>query len=168
MFNLWKKKMDSGAERHPLNLPEIPEEKMNSADIVKMLSAGIPIWTWCSLMDKYNVSALTNIRGNCEDGFAMFRKEEDLLVKYVGNISSDQKMVMEIAEVSLFKASNVLELFETELKDAYKVYYDEDHLTEDLLYYCYDVTYEDMKEFLKTHRVMSISKDHFIRKDSAS
>lgn len=168
MFNLVKKKKPSGEERHPLNMPEIPKEKMNPADIVKMLSSGIPIWTWCSILDKYNDTALTNIRGKCLDGFAMFRKEEDLLVKYIGNINSNQEMVMAISEVSLFKASNVLELFETELRDAYKVYYDDEHLTESLSYYCYDVTYEDMKKFLETHRVMGIGEDHFLRKDSAS
>ncbi|SHI97089.1 hypothetical protein SAMN02745229_03914 [Butyrivibrio fibrisolvens DSM 3071] len=167
VFSIFKKKPAPKTERKPLNLPEVPADKMNPADIVQMLSEGTPIWTWTSIMDKYNYTAMLNMQGNCLDGFAMFRKEEDLLIKYVGVIGSDKKMIMKITEVQLFKNSNIMELFETELKDAYRVYYDDEHLTENLSFFCYDVTYDEMKKYLEGNRVMYISEDHFMKKPEA-
>lgn len=167
-FTLFKRKAPVQRERKPLNLPEIPADKMDLVNISAMINEGTPIWTWTSLLDKWNTTAMLNMQGNALDGFAMFRKEHDYLIKYVAVVSQDnQSMTLKIREICKCTNSNILELINTEIKDAYRVYYDDKHLTENLQYYVHDLDVETINEHLKNERVLYVSEEHFIKKDDA-
>lgn len=163
-FSLFKKKPTKPKERKPLNLPEVPADKFTPADIAEMINNGTPIWTWTSILDNFNVTAMLNMQGNCLDGFAMFRKEHDLLIKYVAVVCQDlQSMTMKITEICKCTNSNIIELYNTELKDAHKVYYDDLGLTEEVRYFVHDLEYEKIAAYLEKNRVMYVGEEHFIK-----
>lgn len=161
---LFKKKSEAPKEREPLKLPRIPESKMNIADISEMLNNGTPIWTWTSLLDKFNTTAMLNMQGNALDGFACFRKEHDLLMKYVAIVSPDNTVHLKLTEICKCTNSNIMELINTEFKDAYKVYYDDLGFTESTQYFIHDLKYEDIVEYLTDNRVMYVGEEHFYKK----
>lgn len=164
-FTLFKKKAPAPKERKPLNLPEITEDKMTLVNISAMINEGIPIWTWTSMLDKWNTTAMLNMRGDLLDGFAMFRKEQDFLIKYVAIVGSDHKsMTLKIREICKCSNSNILELINTEFADAYKVYYDDAQLTENLQYYVHDLDADTINEYLEKNRLLHVSEEHFVKK----
>lgn len=168
LFTLFKKKTPVQRERKPLNLPEIPADKMDLVNIAAMINEGTPIWTWTSLLDKWNTTAMLNMQGNALDGFAMFRKEYDYLVKYVAVVDQNQQsMTLKISEICKCTTSNILELINTELRDAYRIYYDTDRRTETLQFYVHNLDDETIDKHLKNERVLYVSDDHFIKKVDA-
>ena len=167
MFNpflLLQKKTSKSKERKPLNLPEIPTDKFTPAEIAEMINNGIPIWTWTNILENYNITAISNMQGNCLDGFAMYRKEYDLLVKYVAVVCQElETMTMKISDICKCTNSNIMELYNSDLKDSYKVYYDNVGLTNEVRYFVHDLDYEKIVAYLKNNRVMYVSDEHFIK-----
>lgn len=165
---LFKNKKSVPKERKPINLPELPADKMNVADISKIINEGVPIWTWTSILDKCNVTAMFNMANGCLDGFACFRKEDDLIYKYIGVLDSDKTLILKMSEICKCSNSNIMELINTEFTDAYKVYYDDEGITDNVQFFRVNLVYEDIKDYLENHRVMSVTDEHFVRKDEAN
>ena len=167
MFELLKavSKMNKNkrpAEHRPLNLPEIPEDKFNPVEIAKMLKSGVVIWAWYNMVDHFSFTGFYNLTGGMIDSFALFRTEEDFLVKYIID-RQDDVFYAKIHEITYFRNSNVMELFNSELRDAYRVYYDDQGYSEQLNSYAHNITDAMVKKELTNSRVMYVTDDHFIR-----
>lgn len=166
LFGTKKHKPESDGERHPINLPEIPEDKFNAVGIAEMLRGGSVIWAWYDLIKKYNVNALVNFVGNATDTFAVYRVEGEYLVKYIVHVANKQ-FYLKLSEVQRMSNSNVMELFNSDLKDAYRVYYDDEGLSEQVHAFVHDVTEEMIEAELQNKRVMVVTDDHFMKKEDA-
>lgn len=166
LFGSKKHKPVSDGERHPINLPEVPENKFNAVGIAEMLRGGSAIWAWYDLVRKYNVNALMNFVGNATDTFAVYRVEGEYLVKYIVVVGKDE-FVLKLSEVQRMSNSNVMELYNSDLKDAYHVYYDDEGITETLQSFVHDVTDEMIEAELQTKRVMVVTDDHFKKREDA-
>ncbi len=119
------------------------------------------------MLKKYNASALENFVGNATDTFAMYRVEGKYLVKYIA-IVKDKKFVLKLSEVRKMCPSAVMDLYNVNLKDAYKVFYDAEGLSENLDAFVHDVTEEMIDKELQTRQVMYVSDDHFKTREAAT
>ena len=166
LFSKKKRTPSLDEERHPLPLPEIPEDKFNAVGIAELLRGGSVLWAWYDLLKKYNWNAALNFVGNCTDTFAVYRVEGNFLVKYIAMVAEDQ-FFLKLSEVQRMSNSNVMELFNSDLKDAYRVYFDDEGLTENLQYFIHDLTDEMVEAELQFKRVMVVTDDHFKKREEA-
>lgn len=172
MFDWFKKKPQpqQQEEKHPLPLPELDADKNNPVAIEALLKDGNAIWGWykADQLDngQLNLSAIFNMTYGF-DGLALFRKEEDYLVKYRVDVIGDSLEIhLKISEICKFSHSNVMELFNTELSDAYKILLDEQqNIAANCQAYIHDLTAEDIDDYLTNHRVMTVGDEHFFRKE---
>jgi len=170
MFDFFKKKpQPQPAEQNPLPLPEIPAEKMNPVAIGEMLKNHTAIWGWYKVMDmkngNMNVSALLNMTLGFE-GFALFRREGDYLIKYrIDSVGENHAIYMKISEICRLSNSNVMELFNTELSDAYKLFYDEEsNYAAGCQSYIHDINEQMIEDKLSNNRVFHVGEEHFYKK----
>lgn len=170
MLNFLKKKMQSQpVEQNPIPLPEIPDDKMNPVAIAEMLKNKTAIWGWYKVTDlknnQMNFTAILNMTIGF-DGLALFRREGDYLVKYrVDAVGKECTICMKISEICKLSNSNIMELFNTELSDAYKLFYDENsEYAAECQSYVHDITEEMIENNLSNNRVFFIGEEHFFKK----
>ena len=121
----------------PIPLPELPAEKNNPVAIEILLKGGNAVWGWYKVADlkngQINISAMMNMTYGSE-GIALFRKEGDFLVKYRTDVVGEKLEIhLKISEICKFTHSNVMELYNTELSDAYKVLLDESRISQHIV-----------------------------------
>lgn len=170
MFDWFKKRPQPvQEEKMPIPLPELPAEKNNPVAIETLLKDGNAVWGWYKVADlkngQINISAMMNMTYGFE-GIALFRKEGDFLVKYRTDVVGENLEIhLKISEICKFTHSNVMELYNTELSDAYKVLLDEE---QDFAAHCqayiHDLTEETINDYLTNHRVMAVGEEHFFAK----
>lgn len=170
MFEFFKKKPDPQVEeKNPIPLPEIAADKMNPVAIAEMIKNDTAIWGWYKVTDlknnNINVTAMLNMTYGF-DGLALFRKEGDFLVKYrVDVVGEELKIYTKLADVCKLTNSNIMELFNTELSDAYKLFYDENsEYSAGCQSYVHDVNEDMLNDYLSTHRVFHVGEEHFFAK----
>lgn len=170
MFDFFKKKpIPQADEKTPIPLPVIPEEKMTPTAIAEMIKNGTAIWGWYKVTDlknnTINVTAMLNMTYGFE-GLALFRKEGDYIIKYrVDVVGKDLEIYMKISEICKLTNSNIMEIYNTELSDAYKLMYDEkSEYTSKCQSYVHDITSEMLDDYLETHRVFVVGEEHFFAK----
>lgn len=171
MFDWFKKKPQpqQQEEQMPIPLPELDTEKNNPVAIEALLKDGNAIWGWYKVMDmkngQMNFSAMLNMSYGFE-GIALFRKEGDFLVKYRVDVVGDALEIhLKLSEICKFSHSNVMELFNTELSDAYKLLYDEEQdFAANCQAYIHDLTAEKINDYLTNHRTMHVGDEHFFAK----
>lgn len=170
MFDFFKRKQQpQPAEQNPIPLPEIPSEKMNPVALHEMLKNRTAIWGWYKVTDmrnnELNFSALLNMTLGF-DGFAVFRREGDYLVKYrVDSVGEEHAIYMKLSEICRLTPSNVMELYNIEFADAYKLFYDDDsNYSAGCQCYVHDVNEEMIENALSTRRVFHIGEEHFFKK----
>ncbi len=168
----WKKPYPN-PNRKPINLPAIEDKSPDK--IIGMLRDDIPIWAWFDAMQATNEDGSWNIDALCAlekghfDGFYMYRKEGDLLCKYDAYFfNNDDKFYLKLQEVREFKNSNVLELCNTDFKNARELFYDVEGLTDEQQCYIHDLTQEEMKEYLSHNIVLYVSEEHFKKEEEAN
>lgn len=175
MFDFMKKKKivpDNSAKRRPLNLPVISEKDNTPEKIAEYLKSGVPIWAWYNAMDKsvdengnWNINALLALEKGRFDGFAMFRKEEEFLCKYTLEIFNDgEELYLRLEEVRELKNSNIMEIINGDLHEAYELYHDDENVAATMSFYCHDITPEKAKKHLANNRIMYVGEEHFINK----
>lgn len=170
MFDFFRKKpQQQQEEQTPIPLPELPTDQNNPVAIESLLKDGNAIWGWYKVMDmkngQMNLSAMLNMTYGFE-GIALFRKEGDFLVKYLTDVVGESLEIhLKISEICKFSHSNVMELFNTELSDAYKLLYDEQ---QDFAAHCqayiHDLNETKINDYLTNHRVMIVGEEHFFAK----
>lgn len=170
MFDFFKKKpQPQQVEQMPIPLPELDAEKVNPVAIESLFRDGHAIWGWYKVMDtkngQINFSAMLNMTYGFE-GIALFRKEGDYLVKYCTDVVGDNLEIhLKISEICKFSHSNVMELFNTQLSDAYKLLYDEEQdFATNCQAYIHDLTIEIIDNYLTNHRTINIGEEHFFAK----
>lgn len=167
---LKKKRQPVQEEKMPIPLPEFPAEKNNPVAIESLLKDGNAVWGWYKVDDlkngQINFSAMLNMTYGFE-GIALFRKEGNFLVKYRTDVFGEKLEIhLKISEICKFSHSNVMELFNTELSGAYKLFLDEDQeFCAQCQSYIHDLTEEKINDYLTNHRVMNVGEEHFIKKD---
>ena len=170
MFTLFKKKQPEPAEKNPIPLPEIPSNEINPVELFEMLNNGTAIWGWYKLTHQknntVNVSALHNMTIGFE-GLAVFRREGNYLVKYrVDVIGEKYYICLKLSEICKLTRSNLMELYNTELTDAYKLFYDYDcSYSAACRCYAHNVTNDMIEQALSQRRVFHICDENFIKKD---
>ena len=87
--------------------------------------------------------------------------------KLTDRLHTGSALVLKLNEVQRMSNSNVMELFNSDLKDAYRVYYDDEGITENLQSFVHDVTDEMIEAELQTKRVMVVTDDHFKKREDA-
>ena len=159
--------------RKPINLPVI--EDKSPEKIIGMLRDDIPIWAWFDGMKArnedgtMNINALYALEKGRIDGFAMYRKEGDFLFKYDTYIfDNDSKFHLKLQEVRAFKNSNIVELCNSDFKNARELYYDVEGLTEEQYTFRHDLTEEFITEYLSHNLVLYVTDDHFLKKEEAN
>ena len=170
MLDFFKKKLrPAPKETIPIPLPALSKDKYDPVKIYDMLDHGDAIWGWYKadeLKDgQVNLSAMLNMTYGFE-GLALFRRESDYLVKYrVDAVGDALEICLKISEICKFSRSNVMELFNTELSDAYKLLYDEQQdYAANCKAYVHDLTDDKINDYLTNHRVMIIGNEHFKKK----
>ena len=170
MFDFFRKKSQPvQSELMPIPLPELPAEKNNPVAIESLLKDGNAVWGWYKVADfkngQINISAMMNITYGFE-GIALFRKEGHFLVKYRTDVVGKKlELHLKISEICKFTHSNVMELYNTELSDAYKVLLDEEQeFAAHCQAYIHDLTEESINDYLTNHRVMAVGEEHFFAK----
>lgn len=170
MFDWFKKRPQPvQEEKMPIPLPELPAEKNNPVAIETLLKDGNAVWGWYKVADlkngQINISAMMNMTYGFE-GIALFRKEGDFLVKYLTDVVGEKLEIhLKISEICKFTHSNVMELYNTELSDAYKVLLDaEQNFVARCQAYIHDLTEEKINDYLTNHRVMNVGEEHFFAK----
>lgn len=170
MFDFFRKKTQPiQEEQMPIPLHELPAEKNNPVAIESLLKDGDAVWGWYRVTDlkngQLNFSAMLNMTYGFE-GIALFRKEGDYLVKYRTDVVGEALEIhLKISEICKFSHSNVMELFNTELSDAYKLLYDEQQdFAANCQAYIHDLTEEKINDYLSNHRVMNVGEEHFFAK----
>lgn len=142
---------------------------MNPATLFEMIKKHTAIWGWYKVTDmknnELNSSALLNMTLGF-DGFAVFRREHDYLVKYrVDTIGEKHAIYMKISEVCRLTPSNVMELYNTEFADAYKLFYDdESKYSAKCQSYVHDINIEMVENVLSMKRVFYVGEEHFYKK----
>lgn len=170
MFDFFKKKLQSTSkEQIPIPLPELIAEKNDPVAIEDLFKRGDAIWGWYKITNQKNgqpnFSAMLNMTYGF-DGIVLFRKEGNFLVKYRTDvIGNELEIYLKISEICRFTHSNIMNLFNTELSDAYKLLYDEQQeLATHCNAYIHDLTEEIINDYLTNHRVMYVGKEHFFSK----
>ncbi len=170
---IFGKKAFPNPDRKPINLPVIEDKSPDK--IIGMLRDDIPIWAWFDAMQatnedgSWNFDALYALEKGRFDGFAMYRKEGDFLCKYDTYIfKNDSRFHLKLQEIREFKNSNVLEICNTDFKNARELYYDVEGLTDEQLHFVHDLTEEEIKEYLSHNLVMHVSDEHFKKKEDAN
>lgn len=168
MFEFFSKKNKTVEEEQPpIPLPELIQSKNNPVAIESILKDGNALWGWYKADQlsngQLNLTAMINISYGF-DGLALFRKEGDFLVKYRTEIIQ-KKIFLRISEISLFTHSNIMELYNTELSDSYKILYDEEQVVAaNCQAYIHDLTKKTINDYLTNHRVMTVGEEHFYSK----
>lgn len=169
MLKFFKKKtLPTPTKQVPIPLPEITGDKMSPVTIAEMLRSNTAIWGWYKATDlknnQINFTAILNMTIGF-DGFALFRREGDYLVKYrVEAVGKELKIYLKISEICRLSNSNIMELFNTELSDAYKLFYDEDSkYAAGCQSYVHDITEEMIENKLSNNRVFLIGEEHFFK-----
>ncbi len=174
MFDFFKKKSkpNNGAQRRPLNLPVIAESDKTPEKIAEYLRNDVPIWAWYNAMDKITdengnwcINAMMALEKGRFDGFAMFRKEGELLCKYVLEIYKDGKELhLRLEQIREMKNSNIMEIINGDLAEAYELYHDDENIAATMSFFCHNVTLEEAKASLVNRRVMYVGEERFIKK----
>lgn len=178
MFDFLKKKKsvpDNSAKRRPLNLPVISEKDNTPEKIAEYLKNGVPIWAWYNAMDKpvdtngnWNLNALLALEKGSLDGFAMFRKEGEFLCKYTLEIfKNGEELHLRLEQIRELKNSNIMEIINGDLAEAYEIYHDDENIAATMSYYCHDITAEKAKIHLANKRIMYVGEEHFIKKSES-
>lgn len=149
-------------ERKPINLPEIPPDKLTLYYIWNTLQHKTPIWAWYSITDKDNLTAWLNMPGPFSDTFSMYRVEIDYLTKYVATFDEDRNLCMMLTEISLFNLDNVKTLLYGALSDAYKVFCDTKGYTELIPYYVHSVSTELIESVLENEQKMYVGEKYLL------
>lgn len=175
MFDFLKKKKnvpDNSEKRHLLNLPVITEKENSPEKIAEYLKNGIPIWAWYNAKDKcvdengnWNVNALLTLEKGWIDGFAMFRKEDDFLCKYTLEIfEKGEELHLRLDQIREFKNSNIMEIYNGDLHEAYELYHDDENVAATMSFYCHNITSKEAKKYLTHNRIMYVNEENFIKK----
>lgn len=175
MFNFVNKKKsrpDNTAHRRPLNLPLISKKDIIPEIIASYLKNGIPIWAWYNAIDKptdangkWSINTLLAIEKGRFDYFIMFRKEEGFLCKYILEIfNHGEELHLRLDQIREMKNSNIMEIINADLLEAYEVYHDDENIAATMSFYCHDITAEKARAYLKNKRVMYVDESNFFKR----
>lgn len=172
MFRFLKKTKKKETERNLLDLPILDPKQMTLDGILKHLRSGTAIWTWYTLPEQAcsgsirNKELLYGLEQGYLDALAVYRIEGDYLCRYRADFIADTQDPM-LRLDTIWPASNsaVFDVLESCFRPAYRVYYDPENRTNDLLYYVHDLTAEDIADYLQTHPCMQVSEEHFLKKN---
>lgn len=168
MIHFLKKK----AEKKDYNILPFPiiEPKNVRLDVIAQnLHSGNAIWTWYSIPHRPTTAGpllhfeeLRGLERGFMDALSIYRIEDQFLCRYDADINPETKEpVLRLEMIWPNKNSVLAGIIDTYLKPAYRVYYDPDHLTNEMKYYAHDVYSEDVSLYLQTHDYMHIGKEHF-------
>ena len=163
-----RKHTSEPAEENLIALPEFDLTTCSPVDILTKLSNGDTIWGWYKA-DKLhngqiNYIAMMNLSLGFE-GLAVYRKEENYLVKYNVDISKDNKIYTKISSICRFVNSNIMELYNTELKMTHKLFLDNDsEFFANCMCYISDVNIDMIERELAKNRVFYIDDTYYYKK----
>lgn len=170
-MGLFSRKKKLPQERKPLKLPEISEEDLTVQKVAELIKNGTPIWLWYNLTaynsDTLPINALATLRRNYLDGFIVYvlDPEDNLIKKYLFDNFKDGEIYLIPVEIMDNKYSNIIDIFNREITDAYRVYYDNEGMTDNCIVYQHDISSEEAKKYLRTNQVMHITEDRFPRRE---
>lgn len=73
---------------------------------------------------------------------------------------------MQLDQIREFKNSNIMEIINGDLHEAYELYHDDKNLTAKKSFYCHDITTEKARKYLTHNRIMYVGEEHFIKKSN--
>lgn len=155
------KQFQKKKEESPLPFPYLPSENLTPDSLFNILQNGTAIWAWYNVLEDFNAHTWAYTDGYFY-GFAVFRKEGNYLFKYGIDIDEEQrKFYLVLREITRFTASNVIDLLNNELEDAYRIHWDPDDLTSNYDAYVHTVTEEEIESCLEFNQVMYLTRDHY-------
>lgn len=174
MFGFGRKKPQP-EEQHTLKLPLIEQKDFTPDKIAEYLRSDIPI------LAVYDPTKKTQIDGHwsfemllgaemngLRPSVSMFRKEGPFLCNYKAyKFDGDPVFHFILYEVYEMKNSNIMDLCNTKLREAYELYHDDDKMVETQMFYDNDFTEEEGLETFRKHpnvRTIYIGKERLIKK----
>lgn len=175
MFGFFKrqKKAILPEEKHTLTIPIFTDEDFTIDNIATYLRNETPILTVYNPQkahDSVTFNLLLGIENNgLNPSVYMYRKEGSLLCCYSSfQYEGDSTLHFMLYKVWEFKNSNIMELFNTDLKDADEVYHDDENVVASQKYYVHNFTEEEGIEYFKNHpkeRSLYIGKERLVKKE---
>lgn len=166
------KKNTTPVELDPIDLPVLNYKSSSPADILSLLIDGNTIWAWFKvdhiINGQLNFTAMMNMSYGFE-GLAVYKKVNNYLYKYNVDVDKEGIIYLKISEISRFINSNIMELFNTDMHDAYKLFYDHNSdFFDHTMCYITDITEELIERKLEDNRVFKIDESHFYKKSDYS
>lgn len=176
MFGFFKKqkKSVSPEEKKTLTIPIFSDEDFTIDNIATYLRNGTPILTVYDPRKAHNSMTFNLLFGVENNGLNpsvyMYRKEGKLLCCYTSfQFEDDRTLHFMLLKVWEFKNSNIMELFNSDLKDADEIYHDDENVVASQRYYVHDFTEEEGIEYFTNHpmeRSIYIGKDRLVKKET--
>lgn len=176
MFGFFKKQKKSVTpeEKKILTIPIFNDEDFTIDNIATYLRNGTPILTVYDprkAHDSMTFNFLLGIENNgLNPSVYMYRKEGNLLCCYTSfQFEGDRTLHFMLLKVWEFKNSNIMELFNSDLKDADEIYHDDENVVASQRYYKHDFTEEEGIEYFKNHpkeRSLYIGKERLVKKET--
>lgn len=160
-----------------LDLPVIKEQYFTFEHIADYLHGGVSIIAVFDPCKKFqvdghwasNVLLATEMNG-LQPSISLYRKEGAYLCDYKAfKFENDSLYHFMLYKVYEMKNSNILELINSDFREAYELYVDTKNWAENQSYYLHDFTEEEGLEFFKTHpkdRFLFIGRERLIKKEN--
>lgn len=127
----------------------IPKKDLSLARIIELMDAEYPIWGYFEVQHR-NIYATSNVTPGYLYGYAMYRKEEDFLVKYV-MASNGGHLMFRLETIYEYKHSTIANLYGTDFVSATRLYYDADGFTETQPYIAHNITAEELHDYFQNN-----------------
>lgn len=183
MFGFKKRKIKqqiAESEEQPfLKLPLIDETDFSPATIAEYINNDVPV---VAVFDptkkmetngKWNINALIGAQMNgLNPSVSMYRKEGPFLCDYKAyTTEADGILHFVLYNVYEMKNSNIMYLYNNDLKDACELYHDDAHLMATQQYYMHDFTEQEGLDFFRNNpseRCIYIGHDRLIKKSDTN
>lgn len=171
MFGFRKRKKRQSEEEHFLKLPLLDPNQLSPAIIADYINNGTPI---VAVFDPkkdltWSLDTMSRIQMNgLNPSVSIYRKEGPFLCNYRAYTSlGDGILHMVLYYIYEMKNSNIMFIYNEELKDASEIYHDDEHLIAKQEYYVHDFTEEEGLEFFKKNpneRCIYIGESRLVKK----
>ena len=171
LFFKKRKKQQQNIDEPFLTLPLLEKKDLSPATIAEYINKDIPIVAVFNVEKKmkWDINTLSRIQMNgLNPSVSMYRKEGNFLYNYRAFTSlGDGLLHFVLYYVYEYKNSNIMYLYNDELKDAAEIYYDKEKLMTKQIYYANDFSVEEGLEFFVKNpdkRCIYIGESRLVKK----
>lgn len=178
IFNFLKRFFLKKSEQTTLDLPVIKEQYFTFEHIADYLHGGVSIIAVFDPNQKFQVDGrwsfnalLAAEMNGLQPSISLYRKEGSFLCNYKAfKFENDPLYHFMLYKVYEMKNSNIMELINSDFREAFELYIDTKNWAEKQLYFLHDFTENEGQEFFKMHpneRFLFLGKERLVKKEKA-